>query len=268
MLVCDMVLNPLDAVCNTKRSDAICVSNLKNARKIKEEVLQERPDIKIFLPFRFYFYQLEELFRPNTYNVFLVPPGGDHLISLVDEISYVGPPAPLLSQYDDVDPQQFCNGDNRPPNCGPNCMCTHKIDIPLNAIVEIVLIDEVQQDNLSHPFHLHGYAYNVIGMGRSPDTTIKKITLKHALELDRKGLLNRQFKGPPLKDTIAVPNNGYVILRFKADNPGVWMMHCHFLFHITIGMNLLIHVGTQSDLPPVPPNFPTCGHHLPPIKYH
>jgi hypothetical protein len=57
-------------------------------------------------------------------------------------------------------------------------------------------------------------------MGRSPDTTIKKISLKHALELDRKGLLHRQFQLPPHKDTIAVPNNGYVVLRFKADNPG------------------------------------------------
>ena len=95
------------------------------------------------------------------------------------------------------------------------------IDIPLNAIVEIVLVDEVQQDNLSHPFHLHGQPFTVIGMGRSPDTTVKKINLKHALELDRKGLLNRQFKGPPLKDTIAVPNNGYVVLRFRADNPGL-----------------------------------------------
>ena len=49
---------------------------------------------------------------------------------------------------------------------------------------------------------------------------------------------------------------------------GYWFMHCHFLFHIAIGMNLVIHVGTQADLPPVPPNFPTCGHHLPPIKLH
>lgn len=139
---------------------------------------------------------------------------------MVDEISYVSPPAPILSQYDDIDPAQFCNGDNRPPDCGPNCMCTHKVDIPMNAIVEVVLVDEVQQDNLSHPFHLHGYSFNVIGMGRSPDAGIKKISLKHALDLDRRGLLNRQFKGPPLKDTIAVPNNGYVVLRFKADNPG------------------------------------------------
>lgn len=146
--------------------------------------------------------------------------GGDHLISLVDEISYVSPPAPILSQYEDIAPSQFCNGDNRPVDCGPNCMCTHKVDIPLNAIVEVVLVDEVQQDNLSHPFHLHGHSFNVIGMGRSPDTTIKKISLKHALDLDRRGLLHRHFKGPPLKDTIAVPNNGYVVLRFRADNPG------------------------------------------------
>lgn len=58
-------------------------------------------------------------------------------------------------------------------------------------------------------------------MGRSPDANIKKINLKHALEWDRKGLLHRQFGKPPLKDTIAVPNNGYVVLRFRADNPGM-----------------------------------------------
>lgn len=63
-------------------------------------------------------------------------------MSLIDEISYMSPPAPLISQYDDIDPEQFCNGDNRPANCDQGCMCTHKIDIPLNAIVEVVLVDE------------------------------------------------------------------------------------------------------------------------------
>lgn len=58
------------------------------------------------------------------------------------------------------------------------------------------------------------------GIGRSPDTTIKKINLKHALDLDRRGLLHRQYDLPPVKDTIAVPNNGYVVFRFRADNPG------------------------------------------------
>lgn len=49
---------------------------------------------------------------------------------------------------------------------------------------------------------------------------------------------------------------------------GFWLFHCHFLFHIAIGMNLIIHVGTQADLPPIPPNFPRCGNHLPPITLH
>lgn len=263
-----VVLNPLDAVCNRERTDAICVNQLKNARTVDEGILQERPDVKIFLPFRFLFYRPEELFQPHTYNRYLVAPTGDHVISLVDEISYVAPPAPPLSQIDDIPPEQFCNGDNRPPDCGQNCMCTHKVDIPLNAIVEVVLVDEVQQPNLSHPFHLHGYAFNVIGIGRSPDRNIKKINLKHALDLDRRGLLHREFNLPPAKDTIAVPNNGYVVLRFRADNPGYWLFHCHFLFHIVIGMNLVVHVGTHADLPPVPPNFPRCGDFLPPISLH
>lgn len=64
-------MNPLDAVCDKKRVDAVCMSNLKNKKKIDEELLQERPDVKIFLPFRFYFYRVEELFRPQTYNRFL-----------------------------------------------------------------------------------------------------------------------------------------------------------------------------------------------------
>lgn len=157
-------MNPLDAQCNRPRDDAICVSQLKNAKEVDRAVLQDKPDVKIFLPFRFYLYRVEELFQPNTYNRFLgnllcpvcymiswlnkfrifitVAPTGDHVISLIDEISYLSAPAPLISQYDEINPEQFCNGDNRPADCGPNCMCTHKIDIPLNAIVEIVLVDE------------------------------------------------------------------------------------------------------------------------------
>lgn len=74
--------------------------------------------------------------------IFTVAPTGDHVISLVDEISFTFPPAPPLSQIDDIPPEQFCNGDNRPADCGANCMCTHQVDIPHNAIVEVVLVDE------------------------------------------------------------------------------------------------------------------------------
>lgn len=90
----------------------------------------------------------------------------------------------------------------------------------LYHITKLLYIFTVQQPNLSHPFHLHGYAFKVIGIGRSPDKNVKKINLKHALDLDRRGLLHREFNLPPSKDTIAVPNNGYVVFRFRADNPG------------------------------------------------
>lgn len=64
-------MNPLDAQCDVKRDDAICVNQLKNALPIDPALLQEKPDVKIFLPFRFYLYRPEELFQPNTYNRFL-----------------------------------------------------------------------------------------------------------------------------------------------------------------------------------------------------
>lgn len=67
-------MNPLDAICNRQRNEAICVSQLKNARNIDPGILQERPDVKIFLPFRFFVYRPEMLFQPNTYNKYL----GEH----------------------------------------------------------------------------------------------------------------------------------------------------------------------------------------------
>lgn len=64
-------MNPLDARCHIKRNDAVCVSNLKSARAIDKAILQERPDVKIFLPFRFHFYKPKDLFKENSYRNFL-----------------------------------------------------------------------------------------------------------------------------------------------------------------------------------------------------
>lgn len=65
------VLNPLDAICNVKRDDAVCVSNLKSKKPVDPAILTERPDVKIFLPFRFHFYKPKDLFQENTYKNFL-----------------------------------------------------------------------------------------------------------------------------------------------------------------------------------------------------
>lgn len=42
------------------------------------------------------------------------------------------------------------------------------------------------------------------------------------------GIPNVSVKNPPYKDTVVLPYPGYVRLRFRADNPGFWLFHCHF----------------------------------------
>lgn len=68
----------------------------------------------------------------------------------------------------------------------------------------------------NHPFHLHGYNFRVIGMDRLG----KNITKEKIQKMDNKGLLMRNLKEAPIKDTVTVPDGGYTIIRFIADNPG------------------------------------------------
>ena len=51
-----------------------------------------------------------------------------------------------------------------------------------------------------------------------------------------------------------------MIIRFKADNPGLWLFHCHTFSHLLEGQSVLLDVSDKG-VPPVPPNFPTCPIH-------
>lgn len=50
---------------------------------------------------------------------------------------------------------------------------------------------------------------------------------------------------------------------FPPPPPGYWLFHCHISFHVEVGMGLVFRVGDQSMVPPVPENFPRCGHWTP-----
>lgn len=45
---------------------------------------------------------------------------------------------------------------------------------------------------------------------------------------------------PPRRDVALLPANGYLIIAFKADNPGSWLMHCHIAWHASSGLSLQI----------------------------
>lgn len=70
--------------------------------------------------------------------------------------------------------------------------------------------------NQDHPIHMHGYKYYVVAMGTVGDN----VSMADVQTLNEQGLLAKQLTGAPATDTITVPSAGYVVLRFRATNPG------------------------------------------------
>ncbi len=51
---------------------------------------------------------------------------------------------------------------------------------------------------------------------------------------------------PMRKDTVYIRAQGYVVLHVKLDNQGLWLMHCHVLWHQAVGMGLVMQVGNVT----------------------
>ncbi|PIK55769.1 hypothetical protein BSL78_07329 [Apostichopus japonicus] len=182
-----------------------------------------------------------------------------HLYSpQINHVSFTFPPTALLTQHKEIDESKFCDPSQvtkMAGNCTAEyCECTHVITADLGEIVELVVIDEGVTFGASHPMHLHGYSFRVVAMEKLGLST----SLEEVMEMDKAGNITRNLQAAPLKDTVIVPDGGYTILRFEANNPGWWLFHCHLEFHVEIGMSLVIHVGDDDDLPEKPENFPKC----------
>ncbi|CAN3373572.1 hypothetical protein DIURU_000619 [Diutina rugosa] len=92
---------------------------------------------------------------------------------------------------------------------------THTYVVKYNQVVEI-RIDNT--DPMRHPMHLHGHRFQIVS-------------------------INGRFtspSNPPQRDTVSVDPYGSVVLRFKSDNPGVWLLHCHLEYHMDQGMGITI----------------------------
>lgn len=67
------------------------------------------------------------------------------------------------------------------------------------------------QTMMSHPMHLHGHHFQVVGLGRT------------------------RLSGA-MRNTVLVPAMESVTIAFDADNPGEWPLHCHNMYHMAAGM--------------------------------
>nr|CAI5844810.1 unnamed protein product [Callosobruchus analis] len=177
----------------------MCMCSLKSGYPIEDEdLLKEEPDLKLYVNFTFTSFEPEELFKPDTHRKYAVLGGQAYSQAFVNGYSFKMPPSPLLSQYQDAK-STICppNGRN-PEGCNGNCSCTNVINVPLNAVVEIVLIDGVTFNDV-HSFHLHGYSFKVVGMGTPDDLNITAANTTIIKQLDEQGQLTRNLINPPVR---------------------------------------------------------------------
>ncbi|XP_072045930.1 uncharacterized protein [Amphiura filiformis] len=244
-----------DIILNPKRLDTpngINLLDVESAVPDDERLLAE-PDQRFYLelgwtnasPQMFYYqdYPNPPEMEPGQYTTHL------------NFVSFKMPPSPLLTQYDDIPKKEFCyfeeNLGKREQCASEYCSCTQILKVELGQVVELVLVSEADE----HAMHIHGYSFRVVGSGDLP----RGATVEDVIEMDKQGDITRKLEGAVLKDTVPLDTLAYYIVRFVADNPGKWFFHCHDIFHQDYGMAIVFQVGEESDLPPIPADFPRCG---------
>ncbi|KAI0485165.1 multicopper oxidase [Xylariaceae sp. FL0804] len=110
-----------------------------------------------------------------------------------------------------------------------------ELTISHNAAETVDIVLQNMDEN-SHPFHLHGAQMWVLGAGHGYFPGYEALGLRPG----GRGLLDARnasvVANPLRRDTATAEGFGWALLRFVADNPGVWLFHCHVLWHSEAGM--------------------------------
>lgn len=126
----------------------------------------------------------------------------------------------VLSSDDNVTTNELIYGTN-----------TNSFVLQDDEIVEIVLNN---LDTGKHPFHLHGHTFQLLSRFNSDDED-------NLLIFDPENPEYTNYpEYPMMRDTVEVQPNGFIVIRFKANNPGVWFFHCHVDWHLEQGLALLL----------------------------
>ncbi|XP_047330524.1 laccase-17-like [Impatiens glandulifera] len=189
------------------------------------------------------------------------PINGTKFSASINNISFIQPTTALLQAHFfgksagvytsdfPYSPQNWFNYSGNPPNNTNVGNGTKLLVLNFNTSVELVIQDTSIIGVESHPLHLHGFNFFVVGRGfgnYNPSNDSKNFNLVDPVE----------------RNTIGVPTGGWVAIRFLADNPGVWFMHCHLEVHTSWGLKMAWLV-LDGDLPnqkliPPPADLPKC----------
>ncbi|KAI3896072.1 hypothetical protein MKX03_005891 [Papaver bracteatum] len=190
-------------------------------------------------------------------------PNGSMFSASVNNVSFALPTTALLQAhftgqsnrvyspyfpYFPIHPFDY-TGNNTINNTNVISNTTNLVVLPFGTSVELIMQDTSILGAESHPLHLHGYNFFVMGQGfgnYDPINDPAKFNLVDPVE----------------RNTVGVPSGGWVAIRFRADNPGVWFMHCHLEIHTSWGLKMawLVLDGKlpTQKLPPPPSDLPKC----------
>ncbi|KAJ1664026.1 ferroxidase fet3 [Coemansia sp. RSA 1813] len=94
--------------------------------------------------------------------------------------------------------------------------------------LDVVEIEIQNPTDIDHSFHLHGHTFQIVeygpGTGANPNKTHVSPVVRHS------------SRTPIRRDTLVVRTGEYIKIRFRADNPGVWLFHCHMDIHFAMGL--------------------------------
>ncbi|KAK9153576.1 hypothetical protein Sjap_001056 [Stephania japonica] len=185
---------------------------------------------------------------------------GSRVVAAINNVTFIMPTTALLQAHffnikgvftDDfpANPPIKFNYTGSPPSNLQTNNGTRLYRLAYNSTVQLVLQDTGIITPENHPVHLHGFNFFAIGRGVGnfdQKNDPKKFNLVDPVE----------------RNTIGVPSGGWVAIRFRADNPGVWFMHCHLEVHTTWGLKMAFVVdngkGPNESLLPPPSDLPTC----------
>ena len=146
-------------------------------------------------------------------------PNGTRFTASVNNISFVLPSTALLqshyfkqmkgiykTNFPENPPFPF-NYTGTPPNNTAAMNATRVKVLSFNSTVQLVLQDTSIFSTDSHPVHLHGFNFFVVGQGVG--------NYNESTDAPNFNLID-----PVERNTIGVPKGGWAAIRFRADNPG------------------------------------------------
>jgi iron transport multicopper oxidase len=132
--------------------------------------------------------------------------------SLINNVTYLAPKVPTLYTALTVGRHNAQNPKIYGVNINP-------FVINYNDVIEVVINN---QANSGHPWHLHGHKFQVVARS-GPNST----TAYTGLNLP---------STPMKRDVAGVLPLGHLVIRFRADNPGINLLHCHIEWHVQAGL--------------------------------